>query len=115
MILPRMALRTEQLRRLAVDMTLYGDAPAQVAELLAVSERSVWRWLSLWKSAGDAGLAPHPGRGRPPKLNDAQAREVISWLRRSPCDFGFVTERWTAPRVTTLIERLMGVRMNHRY
>jgi transposase len=34
---------------------------------------------------------------------------------RSPCDFGFATERWTAPRVAALIESRFGIRMNHRY
>jgi transposase len=33
----------------------------------------------------------------------------------SACDFGFVTDRWTAPRVALLIEDRFGVRMHHRY
>lgn len=40
---------------------------------------------------------------------------MLAWLDRSPCAFGFATERWTAPRVAALIERDMGVSMNHRY
>ena len=39
----------------------------------------------------------------------------MSWLGRGARDFGFTTELWTAPRVTELIERRFGVRMNHRY
>jgi transposase len=40
---------------------------------------------------------------------------VLAWLGRSPAEFGFATERWTAPRVAELIDRSFGVRMNHRY
>lgn len=36
-------------------------------------------------------------------------------LEQSPCAFGFVTERWTAPRVALLIARHFDVQMNHRY
>ncbi len=118
MLLPRKALSAEQLRRLAVLMVRDGDAPEDVADLLEISERSVWRWLSRWRRRGrlgDAGLVTRPGRGRPPKLTGRQAAQVLRWINSSPCDFGFATERWTAPRVASVIEQRMSVRMNHRY
>jgi transposase len=115
MISPRKASPAEQLRRLAVALARDGDPPELVAGLLQVSERSVWRWLSAWRADGDAGLATKPGQGRPPKLKESQAREVLGWVERSPCEFGFATDRWTAPRVAAVIERWYGVRMNHRY
>ncbi|HEX8905381.1 MAG TPA: winged helix-turn-helix domain-containing protein [Longimicrobiaceae bacterium] len=115
MIEPRMALSMEQRRRVAVALALDGEAPEQVADVLRVSERSVWRWIRAWREGGDAGLETRPGWGRPPKLTGAQAARVLGWLDRSPCDFGFATERWTAPRVAAVIEARLGVRMNHRY
>src|SRR6266404_5972781 len=107
MLLPRTAWSLEQLRSLAVSMVI-DDAqfPDDVAATLDVSPRSVWRWLAAWREAGPAGLAPRPGRGRPPKLTESQTRRVLDWVTHaSPCDFGFITERWTAPRVALLIER----------
>jgi transposase len=115
MIEPRMALSMVQLRRLAVTMALQGEDPRQVAQVLDVSERSVWRWLGHFRERGDAGLMTRPGWGRPPKLTDRQTTRVLGWLEQSPCDFGFATERWTAPRVAALIQSRLGVRMNHRY
>lgn len=112
---PRKALSAEQLRQLAVALTLDGQAPEDVANVLQVSERSVWRWLSAWREQGDQGLMTQPGWGRPPKLTDAQATQVLGWLEQSPGDFGFATERWTAPRVATVIQQRFGVQMNHRY
>jgi putative transposase len=115
-VMPRMALSPEQRRRLAVELTLAGEAPEHAAEVLGVSERSVWRWAAAYREGGDAALASRPGRGRPPKLSAAQARQVLGWVEgRSACDFGFVTDRWTAPRVAALIGTHFGVSMNHRY
>lgn len=97
-LLPRMALVPQERRRMAVMLALEGEPPEQVADVLGVSERSVWRWLGAFHSHGDAGLLTRPGQGRPPKLSDAQARRVLGWLEQSPGAFGFVTERWTAAR-----------------
>jgi transposase len=115
MIEPRMALSMVQLRRLAVAMVSEGEDPQQVARVLDVSERSVWRWLSAFRERGDSGLLTRPGWGRSPKLSDRQAGRVLGWLEQRPCDFGFATERWTAPRVAALIQSRLGVRMNPRY
>jgi transposase len=113
---PRTAASLEYVRHLAVSMVEDGgETPGETAEVLGVSERSVWRWLGAWHATGDAGLAPRPGRGRPPKLTAAQADRVLDWVRRSPCDFGFATERWTGPRVALVLARELGVRMNPRY
>ena len=118
MLMPRKALSAEQVRRLAVRLVLDGDPPDLVAQELEASERSVWRWLSRWRTRrrlGDDGLAMRPGRGRPPKLDDRQAMTVLRWLDASATEFGFITDRWTAPRVASVIEQRMGVRMNPRY
>jgi transposase len=105
------------LRQLAVSMVLDGEPPEEVADTLHVGERSVWRWLAAWRADGSAGLISRPRSGRPPKLSDAQAQQVLAWIHdgRSATEFGFVTERWTAPRVAELIRRCFGVRMNARY
>ena len=116
MIEPRTALSMVQRRQLAVALVVDGgEVPADAADVLGVSERSVRRWLGAFRTRGDAGLLTRPGQGRPPRLNDAQARRVLGWLERSPCAFGFVTERCTAPLVALLIARHFDVRMHHRY
>lgn len=111
---PRTAASLEFVRRLAIDCLNAGAAPVEVADLLRVSERSVWRWLAAARADPAAGLNAKPGRGRPPKLSATQAGEVLGWFERSPCDFGFPTERWTAPRVAAQIARRFGVSMNPR-
>jgi transposase len=118
MLMPRMALSAEQVRFVSVRMVLEGEKPGDVAEEFGISERSVWRWLRRWHRQGQMGddpLGVRPGRGRPPKLDESQAAEVLHWLDQPASEFGFVTERWTAPRVAAVIRDRMDVQMNHRY
>jgi transposase len=112
---PRTADVLEFSRRAAVRSIRRGHAQGEVAELLGVSLRTVQRWWRAWRDDGAAAFAMRPGRGRRPKLSPDQADRVLSWLACSPGEFGFDTGRWTAVRVAELAERLLGVRMNHRY
>jgi transposase len=112
---PRKAEPSESLRRLAVELAEQGDAAGDVAQLLGVGERSVWRWLAAWRARGEGSLATGRRTGRPPKLTPRRAGALLSWVDRSPCDFGFATERWTAPRLAWVLERELGVTVNHRY
>ena len=115
MILPWKAQSLPDVRRVAAERVAEGESPGEVAESLRVTRRSVERWVRAWEDGGAAALEPAPRPGRPPKLDDGQAREVLGWVRRSPCDFGFPTERWTAPRVAAVLRERLGVVMNHRY
>ena len=95
----------ERRRRLAV-MRVRGDYTQQeVADFLGVSPRSVQRWMRAYREHGLAGLKAKPHTGRPPKLSPAQERQVLRWFRRSPREFGFPTELWSASRVTQVIHR----------
>jgi transposase len=112
---PRKAEPSESLRRFAVELAEQGEAVGDVAQLLGVGERSVWRWLGVWRARGEGSLATGRRTGRPPKLTPRRGGTLLSWLDRSPCDFGFATERWTAPRLASVLGRELGVTVNHRY
>jgi transposase len=92
-----------------------GYTQMEVARFLGVHVRTVQRWEQAYRSAGRAGLASKPAPGRRPKLTPAQAREVLSWFAKSPLEFDFSGELWTAPRVAHLIQRRFGVRFHPRY
>jgi transposase len=113
--MPRTAEALEYVRRIAVARLDEGYDTREVAEFLGVSVRSVQRWAQVRNCRGESALAARPHPGRPPKLDDAQAATVLSWLDRRPCDFGFVTQRWTARRLAELNGMELGVRMNPRY
>ena len=109
------ALELENRRRLAVTRLLEGSSQAEVARFLGVNVRTVRRWVAGYRRDGDAGLDGSPHQGPVPKLSPEQERIVLGWFRKSPTEFGFPTELWTAPRVAQLIERTFGVKFHPRY
>src|SRR3954451_6777373 len=102
------AAELESRRRLAVRLLDGGLDLPEVADLVEATVRSVQRWR------GAPDLASVPAPGRPPKLTSRQSDRVLAWLARSPTDFGFATERWTAPRGAGLVARRLGVGMPPR-
>lgn len=109
------AAELERRRRLAVKRVNSGYTQREVADFLGVHPTTVWRWMESYRQHGKAGLKSKPHPGRTPKLDAEQEREVLSWFARSPTDFGFSTELWTAPRVAKLIKRTFGVQFHPRY
>jgi transposase len=115
-LLPWTAPVAEQVRILALLRLSEGWTRQEVAQFLGVHPRTLRRWQSRLRREGEAGLSDRPRSGRPPKLSAAQAEQVLGWVEgRSPRDFGFVTERWTAPRLAAVIEREFDVRLHRRY
>jgi transposase len=75
----------------------------------------VRRWVQAYRDGGFDALKANPRPGRPPKLTAHQTQTVLGWFRRSPKDFGFRTELWTAGRVAHLVQKHFGVSFNRRY
>jgi transposase len=105
----------ERRRRLAVKRVRSGYTQQAVADFLGVHLRSVERWMQTYREHGRKGLKAKPATGRPPTLSSEQEREVLRWFRKSPREFGFATELWTAPRVAELIRRTFRKRFHPHY
>jgi transposase len=109
------AQELERRRKRAVQAVKEGSSITEVARVLGVTDRSVRRWVVAERDQGGDGLAAKPHPGPKPRLNGNQARQVLSWLKKSPSEFGFATELWTAPRVAGLIRERLGVEYHPRY
>ena len=109
------AQELERRRKRAVQAVREGSTVAEVARVLGVSDRSVRRWRAAAREGGEEALeaVPHPGAA--PKLNRTQQRQVLSWFKRLPSEFGFATELWTGPRVAQLIQEKFDVVYHPRY
>ena len=105
----------ERRRRLAVARVRSGYTQQEVADFFDVDVRSVQRWMRAYREQGLRGLKATYSTGRPPRLSAKQEREVLRWFRRSPREFGFPTELWTAPRVAQLIQRKFRKKFHPRY
>lgn len=103
------------MRRLAIDEYLAGEAPAHIAEMFNVRERSVWRWLASFRQGGWEALEPREPPGRPRVLTDVHLEQIRTWLTLPPTDFGFVGQRWTAPRLARVMASAGGPLVHPNY
>jgi transposase len=109
------AIELERRRKRAVQAVQEGSKPAEVARVLGVSRRAVNSWVATAREKGEEALAAKPQTGPKPRLNGNQERQVLGWLKRSPTEFGFETELWSAPRIARLIQERLGVEFHPRY
>jgi transposase len=63
---------------------LDGYQVSELAKILDKEERTIYTWLNQWEARHFAGLYDKKGRGRKPKLDDAQKRGVKEWSKDYP-------------------------------
>src|SRR5262245_45255853 len=109
----RLTLEQLEERRLEAGRLLRpGRLPqAQIARRLGVSRMAVSHWAKQLSDSpgGLAALRRRPKPGRPPRLTDQQWQDLLDVLTQGAMRSGFATERWTLPRIRTVIERHFGV------
>jgi len=99
----------ERRRRRAIELLRKGRSPREVAQMVGVDRRSVYRWQEQVSAGGVRALRAKPASGRPPKLSDEQRREFERVLLGGAQACGYVTDLWTCPRMASIIEERFGV------
>jgi transposase len=107
---PRDRQAFEQIRMQAGTLFAAGHSQAEVAHQLGVARQNVSRWHARWQAGGLNALRSAGPTGQAPRLSDAQLAAIDRALRQGAGAHGFDTDHWTLARITTLIERLTGVR-----
>ena len=82
-----------------------GKTRREVGEFLGVSTVSIGAWAKRFREEGVAGLAIHPGRGRPARAQEAEVELVF---RQPPRSFGLAQTRWTLRALTQVVPSLRG-------
>src|ERR1700722_10599985 len=93
----------ERRRQQAVQAVADGQSRMTVARVLGVHYKTVAGWVRAARQPG--GLAAKPQLGPPPGLSDADLQQLEVLLVQGAKAHGWHNERWTAARVTRLIER----------
>jgi transposase len=101
------ALELERRRRHAVSLLRQGESPTVVARMLGVHRVTLYHWLRQDQRPG--GLAAKPHRGQPPRLSDAQLRQLEPLLLQGAKAHGWPNDLWTCRRIAELIRRRFGV------
>ena len=79
----------------AILMAARGRRHRHIAEDLAVSPRTVQRWLNAYQAGGLEGLHIRWAPGRPPSIPDDLAPEIIDWIKQGPRGCGLNRANWT--------------------
>ena len=85
-----------------------GKKPKEVAEILKVTPRCIYRWRQ-------EANAPKPKKatrppGRPRKLSDKQIKRLEQALERGAYTFGYAGDYWTLDRIGQVIWQLFEIR-----
>jgi transposase len=76
-------------------MAARGRRPAEIAEDLGVSTRTVPRWLNAYLERGLDGLRPKKAKGNPAKVPAGLADEIREWIIGGPAACGLDRANWT--------------------
>jgi putative transposase len=106
--------RREHVRLQAASWFAQGVHPCEVAKRLRVSTNSAYLWRRRWRAGGQTALVSRGAGGARCRLSPAQIERLLCELRRGPAAHGWVDQRWTLARITTLIGRLFHVRYTLR-
>ena len=101
-----------QKRATAIRMLSRGDQPKKVAEVMAVSEVTVYTWWHRYESGGIEGLSNRP-KGHPPrKADEWYAQELEGTLAKEPSELGYDFAIWSVERLRDHVETVTGVHMS---
>jgi transposase len=101
-------------RAQALLMTYRGRTQAEIAADLLVDERTVRRWLEVWRQRGLDGLRIRWAPGAAPRIGGALAQEVVDWVRQGPAACGLDRANWTSAELAEHVRRTRGVRVAER-
>src|SRR5712692_9654713 len=78
---------------------------AAIARQVNVSRAAVTCWKHELAESGLRGLAARPVPGRPALMSRADWQRLLRLLKRGARRVGFETERWTLPRIQSVMRR----------
>jgi len=91
-----------------------GATCPEVGRLLGDAPRTVEYWVRRFETHGFAGLTESQRSGRPPRLSEAQLREVDRALRQTPRDLGLTGTLWDGKTLSAWIEQHFHIQLRVR-
>jgi len=94
-------------RKQALEMLEEGKPAKEIAELIGVTVRSVYRWQEQKDNPPKKGERPP---GRPSRLTSEQLQKLEQELLRGAYAHGYAEDYWTLERIGHVIWELFGIR-----
>lgn len=92
-----------------------GKTPAEVAELLPLTEQTVRNYVHSFILQAADSLRYQLPPGRPARLTKTQRKELADLITAGPEAAGFTSACWTTPLVAELIHQHFGVEYHPHY
>jgi transposase len=86
-----------------------GRPHQEIATDLAVSTRSVQRWLNAYFDGGLDALRPRKAPGRAPKIPDRLGPELRRWVLDGPAALGLDRANWTHAELADQLRKAHGI------
>lgn len=99
-------------RAMALQLLHQGMSPADVADTLAVSPGSIYKWHARWRSGGVDALANQPRKGAPPKADEAYWQRVDEVVEQAPRELGYPFTVWTSERLIAHMAEETGIELS---
>lgn len=88
-----------------------GQTPQAVAELMSVSQPTVYDWHHRWQADGLEGLANRPKSGRPLKADKNYISLLEQVIEQDPQELGYAFSIWTAERLRLHLQKKTGIKL----
>lgn len=94
-------------RYLAVRLHLEGHNFNEISRLFGLVRQTISLYWKSYQANGLEGLHPNRSPGKPPRLNEAEQKQLTELLiHKQPTDVGFEARyTWTLPLIASWIER----------
>ncbi len=98
----------------ALLLTLEGQRPGWIAEVLGLTRMSLSRWMHAVNGHGVRALVPRPRPGRPTRLTPPVRRALGRHLAQSPQAVGLPRVQWDGPTLVVHLKRHFGIALQVR-
>ena len=88
-----------------------GKTPKEVAELLSVSQPTIYAWQHRWQAQGVEGLANRPKSGRRMKATPEYVALLEQVVDQDPQALGYAFSIWTTDRLRLHLKDKTGIEL----
>ncbi len=89
----------------ALLLTLEGQRPSWIVDVLGVTRMSLNRWMHGMNAHGVRALIPKARPGRPARLTPVVRRTLTQHLEQTPHAFGLPRAQWDGPTLVVHLKR----------
>ena len=100
-------------RATAIHLLHLKHKPATVAEMVAVTQATIYNWWQRWQKGAIEGLANRAKSGRPAKADDNYIALLEQTLEISPLELGFDFPIWTINRLRQYLAEQTNILLSY--